>query len=163
LRKKKLKDPLVWAGILFMVLLLLFAALGPLIPTDGKSNPVMDTVGGTHLPYGSPHALVGTDEIGRSFLQRIAYGARISLFIGFVVQAINLIFGVFIGVVSAFAPKWIAVPVMRLTDIARCGGSLNNGMALCRPINQDPVSHNQRTRVRRCSPRSRRSNRISSH
>jgi ABC-type dipeptide/oligopeptide/nickel transport system permease subunit len=116
LRKKKLKDPLVWAGILFMVLLLLFAALGPLIPTDGKSNPVMDTVGGTHLPYGSPHALVGTDEIGRSFLQRIAYGARISLFIGFVVQAINLIFGVFIGVVSAFAPKWIAVPVMRLTD-----------------------------------------------
>jgi ABC-type dipeptide/oligopeptide/nickel transport system permease subunit len=116
LRKKKLKDPLVWAGILFMVFLILFAIFGPLIPTDGKSNPVFDPVGGTHLPYGSQHALLGSDEIGRSFLQRIAYGARISLFIGFVVQAINLTFGVFIGVVSAFAPKWIAVPVMRLTD-----------------------------------------------
>ncbi|MEI7985741.1 MAG: ABC transporter permease [Armatimonadota bacterium] len=116
MRKKKLKDPLVWAGILFMVFLILFAIFGPLIPTDGKSNPVFDLVGGTHLPYGSQHAILGSDEIGRSFLQRIAYGARISLFIGFIVQGINLTFGVFIGVVSAFAPKWIAVPIMRLTD-----------------------------------------------
>ena len=99
-----------------MVFLVLFAVLGPYIPTDGKGNPVLDTVGATHLPYGTPHAVLGTDEIGRSFLQRIAYGARVSLLIGFTVQAINLVFGVFIGVVSAFAPKWIAVPVMRLTD-----------------------------------------------
>lgn len=116
MRKKKLKDPLVWIGILFMVFLVLFAIFGPLIPTDGVSNPVFDLVGGTHLPYGSKNAILGSDEIGRSFLQRIAYGARISLFIGFVVQGINLTFGVFIGVVSTFAPRWIAVPVMRLTD-----------------------------------------------
>jgi ABC-type dipeptide/oligopeptide/nickel transport system permease subunit len=116
MRKKKLKDPLVWAGILFMVFLVLFAVFGPMIPTDGKSNPVFDPVGGTHLAYGSKYAFLGSDEIGRSFLQRIAYGARISLFIGFVVQGINLTFGVFVGVVSTFAPKWIAVPVMRLTD-----------------------------------------------
>ena len=116
MRKKKLKDPLVWSGIIFMVLLVLLAVFGPLIPVGGKSNPVFDPVGGTHLPYGSAHAILGSDEIGRSFLQRIAYGARISLFIGFVVQAINLSFGVFIGVVSAFGPKWIAVPVMRMTD-----------------------------------------------
>ena len=99
-----------------MVFLVLFAVFGPMIPTDGKSDPVFDPVGNTHLGYGSKHAILGTDEIGRSFLQRIAYGARISLFIGFVVQGINLTFGVFIGVVSSFAPKWIAVPVMRLTD-----------------------------------------------
>lgn len=116
MRKKKLKDPLVWAGIVFMVFLILLAIFGPLIPTDGKSNPVFDNVGGVHMPYGSRHALLGSDEIGRSFLQRIAYGARVSLFIGFVVQSINLTFGVFIGVVSAFAPKWIAVPIMRMTD-----------------------------------------------
>ena len=99
-----------------MVFLILLAIFGPLIPTDGKSNPVFDNVGGVHMPYGSRHALLGSDEIGRSFLQRIAYGARVSLFIGFVVQSINLTFGVFIGVVSAFAPKWIAVPIMRMTD-----------------------------------------------
>jgi ABC-type dipeptide/oligopeptide/nickel transport system permease subunit len=116
LRKKKLKDPLVWAGIIFMVLLVLFAAFGPLIPTVPKYDPVMGDFASPHMPYGSPHAILGTDEIGRSFLQRIAYGARISLFIGFVVQAINLSAGVLVGVISAFAPKWIAVPVMRITD-----------------------------------------------
>ena len=115
MRKKKLKDPLVWAGIIFMGLLVLFAIFGPMVPT-GMKDPVLDPVGSPHLPYGSSHAILGTDEIGRSFFQRIAYGARVSLLIGFTVQIINLVFGVFIGVVSTFAPRWIAVPVMRITD-----------------------------------------------
>lgn len=115
MRKKKLKDPLVWGGIIFMVLLVLFAVFGPMIST-GTKEPVYDPVGSPHMPYGSAHALLGTDEIGRSFLQRIAYGARVSLLIGFTVQLINLSFGVFMGVVSSFAPRWIAVPVMRITD-----------------------------------------------
>ncbi len=115
MRKKKLKDPLVWAGIIFMGLLVLFAIFGPLVPT-GMKDPVLDPVGSPHLSYGSSHAILGTDEIGRSFFQRIAYGARVSLLIGFTVQIINLVFGVFIGVVSTFAPRWIAVPVMRITD-----------------------------------------------
>lgn len=115
MRKKKLKDPLVWAGIIFMGLLVLFAIFGPMVPT-GMKDPVLDPVGSPHMPYGTPHAIFGTDEIGRSFLQRIAYGARVSLLIGFTVQIINLVFGVFIGVVSTFAPRWIAVPVMRITD-----------------------------------------------
>ncbi|MBI1332753.1 MAG: ABC transporter permease [Armatimonadetes bacterium] len=115
MQRKKLKDPLVWAGIVFMSLLILFAIFGPMIPT-GMKEPVLDPVGSPHMPYGTPHAPLGTDEIGRSFLQRIAYGARVSLLIGFAVQTINLTFGVFMGVVSTFAPRWIAVPVMRLTD-----------------------------------------------
>ncbi|MBS1728988.1 MAG: ABC transporter permease [Armatimonadetes bacterium] len=115
MQRKKLKDPLVWAGIVFMILLILFAIFGPMIP-NGTSEPVFYSVGNPHLPYGSLHAPLGTDDIGRSFLQRIAYGGRVSLLIGFVVQTINLTFGVFMGVVSTFAPRWIAVPVMRLTD-----------------------------------------------
>lgn len=115
MRKKKLKDPLVWSGIIFMVLLVLFAIFGPMIPA-GVKEPVYDPIGSPHLGYGSQNALLGTDEIGRSFLQRIAYGARVSLLIGFTVQAITLSFGVFVGVISAFAPRWIAVPVMRITD-----------------------------------------------
>ncbi len=115
MRKKKLRDPLVWGGIIFMVALVLFAIFGPFLPA-GVKEPVYDPVGLPHLPYGSAHAALGTDEIGRSFLQRIAYGARVSLLIGITVQLINLTFGVFMGVVSSFAPKWIAGFVMRLTD-----------------------------------------------
>lgn len=116
MNKKKLKDPLVWFGIIFMSLLILFAIFGPYIPTDGKSNPVFDPVGDPHLGAGAQYAPLGTDEIGRSFLQRIAYGARISLLIGFVVQIINITIGIFMGSVGTFAPRWIATPVMRFTD-----------------------------------------------
>lgn len=114
--KKKLKDPLVWFGVIFMGLLVLFAIFGPYIPTDGKSNPVFDPVGDPHLGLGAQYAPLGTDEIGRSFLQRLAYGARISLLIGFIVQIINVSIGIFMGSVGTFAPRWIANPVMRFTD-----------------------------------------------
>jgi ABC-type dipeptide/oligopeptide/nickel transport system permease subunit len=99
-----------------MSLLVLFAIFGPYIPTDGKSNPVFDPVGDPHLGVGAPYAPLGTDEIGRSFLQRLAYGARISLLIGFTVQIINITIGIFMGSVGTFAPRWIATPVMRFTD-----------------------------------------------
>ena len=99
-----------------MAALLLFAIFGPYIPTDGKSNPVFDPAGDPHLGPGAQHAILGTDEIGRSFLQRLAYGARISLFIGFTVQFINISIGILMGAVSTFAPRWIGSPIMRLTD-----------------------------------------------
>ena len=59
---------------------------------------------------------MGTDEIGRDVFARIAYGARVSLLIGFSVQIIALIVGIFMGTLGVFAPKWIAVPVLRFTD-----------------------------------------------
>lgn len=103
-----------------MLFLVLFAVFGPMIPTDGKGNPVFQGVKSlnseTHLPWGTQYAPIGTDELGRSFLQRLAYGARISLFIGFTVQIINLCVGIFMGVLGTFAPKWLATIVLRLTD-----------------------------------------------
>lgn len=121
MKGKKIRDPLFWIGVTYMALLLLFAIFGPLIPiplsSDGKVlDPVFDNAGKPHLPIGSPGALLGTDEIGRSFLQRLAYGARISLFIGFAVQTINLIVGITVGVVATFSKKWVSNAVMRFTD-----------------------------------------------
>ncbi|HLO99754.1 MAG TPA: hypothetical protein VK171_14265 [Fimbriimonas sp.] len=115
MKRKKLRDKLFWTSVAFMVFLFLFAVFGPLIP-NGQKDPVMDVIGMPHQPYGSPHALLGTDEIGRSFLQRIAAGARISLTIGFTVQLINLTVGLFIGAVSTFGPKWVTNPLQRFTD-----------------------------------------------
>jgi ABC-type dipeptide/oligopeptide/nickel transport system permease subunit len=116
MNRKKLRDPLVWFGIIFMVGLVLFAIFGPMIPTKPGLNPVFDNVAAPHAPPGTAGALLGTDEIGRSFLQRLAYGARISLLVGITVQLINLTVGVTMGAIGTFAPKWIRVPVLRLTD-----------------------------------------------
>ncbi len=116
MRKKKIKDALFWFGVVYMALLLIFAIVGPLVPIPGGGDPVLDNAGSPHMPPFSPGALLGTDDIGRSFLQRLAYGARISLFIGFAVQTINLVVGIAVGVIATFSPKWLSNAVMRFTD-----------------------------------------------
>ncbi len=59
---------------------------------------------------------LGTDEVGRDVFARLAQGARLSLMIGFVVQILALLVGIVMGTLGVFAPKWIRVPVLRLTD-----------------------------------------------
>ena len=59
---------------------------------------------------------LGTDANGRDMFARLAFGARMSLLIGFSVQIIALIVGILMGTLGVFAPKWISIPVLRLTD-----------------------------------------------
>ncbi len=58
----------------------------------------------------------GTDEQGRDVFSRLAFGARLSLTIGFSVQFIALFIGIVMGTLGVFAPKIISVPILRLTD-----------------------------------------------
>lgn len=109
--KKKRKDIFLWIGIGYLVALVVFAIIGPSI-----FKGTFDVVGSPHQGAGAPDALIGTDNIGRSFLPRLAYGARISLGVGLAVQFLSLIVGITVGVLGEFAPKWISVPLMRLTD-----------------------------------------------
>ena len=59
---------------------------------------------------------LGTDAQGRDVFARLGFAARMSLLIGFSVQAIALVVGIIMGTVGVFAPKWISIPVLRLTD-----------------------------------------------
>jgi ABC-type dipeptide/oligopeptide/nickel transport system permease subunit len=64
----------------------------------------------------SPEFWLGTDEQGRDVFARLAFGARMSLTIGFAVQLIALVVGIVMGTLGVFAPKPISVPILRLTD-----------------------------------------------
>lgn len=59
----------------------------------------------------------GTDAYGRDLLYRIIYGARISLFIGFVSVAGAMLIGGAIGAVSGFYGGAIDIVVMRFMDM----------------------------------------------
>jgi ABC-type dipeptide/oligopeptide/nickel transport system permease subunit len=107
---KKRKDILVTVGIGYLGLLLVFAVIWPLV--GYKYDQV---VGKPFEPAGG-RFLLGTDELGRDVLARLAYGARISLFVGFVVQILAVVVGLIVGVVSAYSKKWISTPLMRFTD-----------------------------------------------
>jgi ABC-type dipeptide/oligopeptide/nickel transport system permease subunit len=116
-------------GGTYLVLLVLFAIFGPSIRNAQLSgiaksvdsdirvyNAVLDPVSSSPFqPAGGPVTL-GTDELRRDVVARLAEGARVSLTVGLTVQAIALLVGITVGVLGVLAPKWLRNPLMRFTD-----------------------------------------------
>ena len=73
-------------------------------------------IGHPYEPPRSPSAPLGTDENGRDEIARLAQGGRISLLVGAIVQVFAVTFGMFMGVLGVFAPKWLRLPLLRFTD-----------------------------------------------
>lgn len=91
-------NPFATAGLVIVVILILCAILAPFItPYD----PYAIDLGSKFLAPSADHPL-GTDELGRDLLTRIAYGARISLAIG----VIPALIAQFIGAAAGIASGW---------------------------------------------------------
>jgi ABC-type dipeptide/oligopeptide/nickel transport system permease subunit len=65
----------------------------------------------------SPAHWLGTDIQGRDILARLLFGARISLSVGLGAQAIALILGGTLGLISGFYGRWVDEVVMRVADV----------------------------------------------
>ncbi len=103
-------------GALIILLWVLIAVMAPalaLYPPDSVE------VAARLQPPSLAHAL-GTDELGRDVLARLIYGARISLFTGFVVVIVGAVFGTLVGGVAAYARGKAEELIMRLTDLVLC-------------------------------------------
>jgi peptide/nickel transport system permease protein len=68
-------------------------------------------------PTGTFHFL-GTDRFGRDVWARLAYGARISLTVGFLAVLLSVAIGTIIGAVAGFWRGRISVALLGLTDFA---------------------------------------------
>ena len=62
----------------------------------------------------------GTDNVGRDVFARMMYGARVSLAVGFLATAIELVFGTMIGLFSGYRGGRIDLFVQRLVEIVIC-------------------------------------------
>jgi peptide/nickel transport system permease protein len=117
-----LKQRLVWAGGVMVLLLGLAALTAPALTRMGWLR-VPDTQYAAGLdedgmPLGPSHAFpLGTDQMGRDILARVIYGARVSLPIGIAAMLTATVIGVAIGLLAGFRGGLLDKLLLRFTDM----------------------------------------------
>jgi peptide/nickel transport system permease protein len=99
-------------GLVLVAGFLVLALLGPLVTGD----PAAQDYTATLAPPSGAHPL-GTDDLGRDALARIAHGAQVSLQAGVLSTLLAMVLGIPIGLVAGFYRRWLDPVVMRLVDV----------------------------------------------
>ena len=110
--RQLLRNPLAAVSLVVLTVIVLTAIFYPLVSHYRYDHATNDY----SAPSSARHWL-GTDDSGYDTLTRLAVGARISLIVGFGVEAIVLLVGGFVGLVAGFYGKWLDAALMRLTDM----------------------------------------------
>jgi len=100
-------------GVTVIAVMVVMAVFAPIVA--GKDPNAIDLI---HLldPPSRVHWL-GTDVQGRDVWARLVYGARVSLAVGLVSQAIAVSLGITLGLLAGYYRGWIDEIVMRLADV----------------------------------------------
>lgn len=99
-------------GLIGAVILLVVLSSAFLAPWLAPHDPYRGVVSQRLIPpawepKGSPRHLLGTDQVGRDYLSRILFGARISLAAGFLATLLAALIGIPLGVTAGyFGGKW---------------------------------------------------------
>ncbi|MCG8346437.1 MAG: ABC transporter permease [Chloroflexales bacterium] len=114
-------------GMIIIGILVLTAVFAPLIaPYDPeqvligvedvrkREAPCIHLLG---CPTEQSQHLMGVDGNFRDQFSRIIFGARVSIYVGFVTVGISLFFGVVLGAVAGYAGGWIEDVIMRILDV----------------------------------------------
>lgn len=115
------RDPMFKLGAVLLATVIIAAVFAPLI---APHDPMRGDLANDYLarPGGTFH--LGADAQGRDVLSRVLYGARISLMVGIISQAVAVLLGVTLGLLAGYYRGWIDLLVMRLADITLAFPSL---------------------------------------
>jgi peptide/nickel transport system permease protein len=99
-----------------MILLVLVALLAPVLAPEGYN--AVD--GSAYLHSPSARFPLGADNLGRSVLTRVIWGARLSIFIGLVATAIHTVISTSFGMASAYLGGKFDLIFQRFIDAYSC-------------------------------------------
>ena len=107
------RQPLGAFGAGIVIVMLFLAAFADLITVyDPELNKFEDML----LPPGDRYFL-GTDQFGRDLLTRIIYGSRTALLVGFSAATMGAVFGLVLGVASAYFGGRFDLLFQRVMDV----------------------------------------------
>lgn len=107
------KNPIAMVSLGFLVLVILACILGPMVAPykyDAQNYDILDKT-----PFGNHW--FGTDNLGRDLFSRVLMGGRVSLTIGFVGTAVELLFGCIYGGVAGYFGGKVDILMMRIVEI----------------------------------------------
>ncbi|MFD1172475.1 ABC transporter permease [Oceanobacillus picturae] len=111
--RRLVKNKLAMAGLLFLILLTLFAIFGPILsPYEVNKQDLPNQ----YQPPSADHWF-GTDNAGRDVFTRTWYGARISLFVGLMAALIDLSIGIIYGGLSGYKGGRTDNIMMRIIEV----------------------------------------------
>jgi peptide/nickel transport system permease protein len=98
-----------------LVLLIVLPVL--LVPIFGHHDPLKADLAARLLPPGSADHILGTDQVGRDLLARLALGGRVSLLTGFLAIIGAGVIGGGLGLLAGFLGGWFDSIVTRLLEM----------------------------------------------
>lgn len=125
------KDKVAVAGAVVIALISIAAILAPLITPYDPNEQFFEglTLEGAPRPPDSQFWL-GTDLLGRDLFSRLIYGARTSLIIGIVANAVAVLIGTLFGTIAGYVGGWVGNAIMRFTDLMMAFPALLLAIAL---------------------------------
>jgi len=106
------RNRLAVGGLVLVAAMVLTATLAPWIAPYSPYAQFSDV--GLQPP--SRAHLLGTDTIGRDYLSRLVYGARISLLVGVTTMVVAALAGVFLGLLGGYYGKLVDAVIGRCLD-----------------------------------------------
>lgn len=129
-----MRDKRAVASLAIVILLILFGFLGPVIYSHIGGTLMAGLTGNTPTPpsvYHDPghqeltlidqgpngYYWLGTDHLGRDVLARLMEGVTVSIAVGFMVVAFDIILGLIVGTFAGYFGGWIDTFLARFTDL----------------------------------------------
>jgi peptide/nickel transport system permease protein len=112
-----IKNRAAFIGAAFLILLILFCYLGPLITTHNQPDKLnLTDSAGTFAPA-SWQFPFGTDDVGRDQFARTMAGGQVSLAVGLLSMLISIVVGISIGAFAGYFGGLVDNILMRITDV----------------------------------------------